>query len=105
LENQMPISASLVARLAAKPERLWGLKDLLQQSIPFFASPIYIGVAKNLRKRLLRHKALIERYQQSSAAVLMEPQVEMEDEDVENDKDHSFAREVASSRRFATYNL
>ena len=105
LENQMPISPSLVSRLAAKPERLWALKDLLQQSIPFFASPIYIGVAKNLRKRLLRHKALIERYQQSSAAVLMEPQVEMEDEDVENDKDHSFAREVASSRRFATYNL
>jgi len=106
LENQMPISESLVARVAAKPDRLRGLKELLQQSIPFFASPIYIGVAKNLRRRLLRHKALIERYQQSMAAGLMEPQIETDaEEDPESDKDHSFAREVATARRFAAYNL
>lgn len=106
LENEMPISPSLVTRLAAKPDRLWALKDLLQQSIPFFASPIYIGVAKNLRRRLLRHKSLIERYQQSMAAGLMDPVADMDaEDDGERDKDHSFAREVATSRRFATYNL
>ena len=106
LENQMPISESLVERVAAKPERLRALKDLLQQSIPFFASPIYIGVAKNLRRRLLRHKALIERYQQSMAAGLMELQVTAgSEDDPESNRDHSFAREVATARRFAAYNL
>lgn len=106
LENRMPISESLVKRLAAKPDRLRALKELLQQSIPFFASPIYIGVSDNLRRRLLHHKALIERYQHSLSAGLTEPHTARgSDEDDESIRDHSFAREVATGRRLVAYNL
>src|SRR5689334_12217785 len=62
VDHQASLSASLVRRLAEKPERLRGLKQILRTAVPRFASPIYIGVAVNLRQRLLRHKALIEKF-------------------------------------------
>jgi hypothetical protein len=106
VENQYSISQSLVNRLAVDPHRLKRLKYLLHQAVPFFASPIYIGIAANLRTRLLKHKTLIERYQQSMAAMSADLPSESESEsDAEAVRDHSFAKEVATTRRFVAYNL
>jgi hypothetical protein len=104
VHNQFLISSSLVQRIAEEPERLLKLKALLFESVPIFASPIYIGVAKDLRHRLLRHKSLIEKF--FSAAAIGASEVDTEDEgDEEAAKDHSFAREVANIRKFSTGNL
>lgn len=104
VHNQFRISSSLVQRIAEEPERLLKLKALLFESVPIFASPIYIGVAKDLRQRLLRHKSLIEKFVNAAAIGASELDTE-EEPDEEAAKDHSFAREVASMRKFSTANL
>ena len=62
LEHDIAASASLVSRLAADPDRLRTIRDVLALSAPMFASPLYIGMATVLRGRLARHKELIERF-------------------------------------------
>lgn len=62
LEQTSEVSAGLVSRLVEDPERLRFLRDILNQSAPMFASPLYIGMSVNLRVRLGRHKSLIEKY-------------------------------------------
>jgi hypothetical protein len=105
VENQITISSSLIERLSDDPKRLLRLKELLQQSIPFFSSPIYIGVAKNLRSRLLQHKYLIERFRNAQAVEEYDYAATEADPGEEADRDHSFAQEVSSIRNFTTHNL
>lgn len=62
LEHDTAASSSLVSRLAAEPDRLRTIRDVLALSAPMFASPLYIGMATVLRNRLSRHKELIERF-------------------------------------------
>jgi hypothetical protein len=38
------------------------LKEVLQESVPVFSAPLYIGVTDNLRRRLTEHVALLERF-------------------------------------------
>jgi len=103
IHNEFTISASLIDRIVDDPSRLSGLKTLLLKSVPQFASPIYIGVAKVLRDRLLHHKTLIEKF--ANAAAVESAETPIPDElDPEDIRDHSFAREVAI-RQFNTSNL
>lgn len=104
VHNQFRVSSSLLQRIAEDPERLFRLKTLLFESVPIFASPIYIGVAKDLRQRLLRHKSLIEKFANAAAIGVVEADTQ-EAPDEETAKDHSFAREVASIRKFSSANL
>lgn len=62
LEHDTAASSSLVSRLAADPDRLRTIRDVLALSAPMFASPLYIGMATILRSRLAKHKKLIEQY-------------------------------------------
>lgn len=62
LEHDTAASSSLVTRLAAEPDRLRTIREVLALSAPMFASPLYIGMATVLRSRLARHKELIERF-------------------------------------------
>lgn len=62
LEHEFVVSGTLVSRLAAEPERLRTIRDVLKVSAPMFASPLYMGMATVLRTRLARHKELIERF-------------------------------------------
>lgn len=64
--HKPPISASLVSRLAEDPSRLREIADAMRSAAPYFTAPLYIGMAKNLRQRLMRHKALIEQLYDSS---------------------------------------
>jgi hypothetical protein len=102
IDHQAPISSTLVTRLAENPERLRGLKQLLRSAVPQFASPIYIGVAGSLRQRLLRHKALIEKFSNARSLDDLTPPPADQPEDAIV---HSFAREVCVDRRMIAPNL
>jgi hypothetical protein len=49
-------SESLVGRLAANPERLRAISEVLKTAAPWFTAPLYIGMAINLRSRLKQHR-------------------------------------------------
>jgi hypothetical protein len=101
IDHQAPVSSTLVLRLSENPERLRGLKQLLRSAVPHFASPIYIGVAASLRQRLLRHKALIEKYSNARSLDDLTPETDEPEDAIV----HSFAREVCVDRRMITPNL
>lgn len=97
VNHVLPISIDLVKRISENPDRINSLKKLLYEAVPFFASPIYIGVAKNLRKRLQKHRTLIDKYSPDGMFDVYTPQ----DTDSEDDRaDHSFALEVSRQRNF-----
>jgi hypothetical protein len=54
------LTHGLSQRLAESAERRKALWDALEQMVPYFAAPLYIGMAKSLRKRLRQHKDFIE---------------------------------------------
>jgi hypothetical protein len=62
LEHAFEVSGGLVSRIVEQPERLRDIRNILRNSAPNFASPLYIGMSSNLRSRLNTHKSLIERY-------------------------------------------
>lgn len=55
-----PVSDDLIERLIDDPSRLRIIADAISNAAPFFTAPLYIGMAKNLRERLLKHKSLID---------------------------------------------
>ncbi len=99
IDHVPSMTADLIQRLAECPQRLWAIKDVLEAAVPEFASPIYIGMAKSLRNRLLQHRRLIDHYKDATVAgVIGTPQSE------EEQADHSFARDVVR-RRFSPNRL
>src|SRR6187402_1224216 len=88
MEHKSSVSSSLVQRLAAEPERLFNIRNVLSASAPMFASPIYIGMATRLRTRLGQHKSLIERYRATRRAHVP----------ADGGADASFAWEVATRK-------
>lgn len=80
------LSESLIERLVENPARLDTIRDVLQASAPGFSSPLYIGMSERLKFRLSRHKSLIERYSE----------IPVGDDDSQEGRDHSFAREIHS---------
>lgn len=91
LQHQPALSNTLVQRLIEKPERIKAIRQILASSVPNFSSPIYIGMSKDLGKRLARHKALIEKYQETPTLVVnIETMLE------EDQRDHSFAKEACA---------
>lgn len=52
---------SHLQRVATSPSTRSTLTRILGSAIPVFATPLYIGITENLRKRLKRHKADFER--------------------------------------------
>ena len=62
LLHDLPISGDVIRRIAEDPGRLFLIKQVLENAVPRFASPIYIGMSDRLRRRLLKHKHLIVSY-------------------------------------------
>lgn len=60
IEQTRSITPELSQRLADSKDRREALWNSLELMIPYFAAPLYIGMAKNLRRRLRGHKKLIE---------------------------------------------
>lgn len=92
------ISQALILRIAHNPERLSYLAQILQSSAPIFASPIYIGMAKNLRKRLSQHKKLI-------SLLIEDPKSHAIFGNDQGSPDHSFAYEAIIERQINPSNL
>ena len=67
-ESKLELNKEFLERLMKFPEKLYSLKTAIENSFPSFHSPIYIGKSKNLRKRLLKHKELIDRYKSNSVS-------------------------------------
>lgn len=108
IEHKYSISKNLIERIIAKPERLYSIADELKKSIPIFSSPIYIGMAKNLRKRLLQHKFAMEKYVNEKTDYY-DLVSDLKSNSSENAEDveaiHSFAYEVSSIRKFHLHHL
>jgi hypothetical protein len=96
------ISESLLQRISNEPSRLEVLAKVLSKSMPNFLSPIYIGSALILRKRLEDHCKLIRKYR--DGALLYDHDLRSR-LDESSCRDHSFAHEVAITRRFDPNNL
>ena len=96
------ISESAIIGVVENPEILRLIKKALIDSVPRFSSPIYIGMATNLRTRLGKHKKLIEKYLNLDTY-----EFEKVDDSIDfaDQKDHSFAKEVSIVRKFNTANL
>ncbi len=62
LAHDLPISGDVVRRISEDPGRLFFIKQVLENAVPRFSSPIYIGMSDRLRRRLLKHKHLINSY-------------------------------------------
>ncbi len=60
VSRKNPLFLSHIADLAAEPEVRQLLIGLLRAATPTFASPLYIGVATNLRTRLSEHRTAYE---------------------------------------------
>lgn len=90
------VSDLLVKLLTEEPSELTTLKTVLHRTIPYFASPIYIGVAtKSLRQRLNSHRQLIAQYRELGPTAPMNAE----------DEDHSFAYEAVCVRRLVPTEL
>lgn len=61
----------------------------MEEAVPEFASPVYIGMAISLKARLLGHKSLIQRYMAAAGRNVCD-----EFPSPSESNDHSFAREV-----------
>lgn len=72
LAHEPTKSEDLVLRLSENPERLRPIARVLGGAAPFFTAPLYIGMASNLRQRLLKHKKLITQFSDSPGSVLSE---------------------------------
>jgi hypothetical protein len=67
LAFESPISESLVREIDDQPTKLFEISKALQNVRPGFTPPIYIGMAVNIRQRVLRHKKLITDIQDNNA--------------------------------------
>ena len=70
------------------PEGRVALAQILQNSMPLLAAPIYIGIAKDLSKRLQTHTKLIKQYDNCKGELTLEEMENM-------DNDRTFAHRVA----------
>ena len=93
VEHEPSRSDSLVTRLAKNPERLHVIAQLLGDAAPAFTSPLYIGMAVNLRTRLKTHKNRITEFREQRT-----------DTEADGTPESGFARQVVD-RGFDPTNL
>ena len=93
--HQPTLSPGLLERLAEDPTRFRQIAEALSGAAPAFTAPLYIGMAKSLRERLMKHKTLIER--------LLDSRSNRGVSEID-DGDAGFARQIVA-RRFDPTNL
>ena len=91
LTHRTEITKELIDRICKSPERLRVIKEVLEAAVPEFATPIYIGMSKDLRARLRAHKRLIDAHKKvegrvGASMISLPPDAKPED--------RSFASEV-----------
>jgi len=96
LEHEVNVSTALIERIVDDPNRLSAIGRLFDSEFALLASPLYIGMAKNLNVRVAQHRGLVLRRRESNFDWLAE-----NDEEV---ADRSFAESVVS-RSLVPYRL
>lgn len=91
LEHQQDISDELVSKILLAPDRLKDLFNVLKKVDTNFLSPIYIGMAGNLRDRLTTHVQQIESYYSKVNSSLRLENIDLEEALRSN---HKFALEA-----------
>ncbi|QKF49337.1 GIY-YIG nuclease family protein [Pseudomonas graminis] len=69
-------SDSLINKLVETPERFEVICNVLKGAAPAFTAPLYIGMAKNLRRRLRQHKAKIIELRNNLSTVSSDDEIE-----------------------------
>jgi hypothetical protein len=95
-----PSSRGLISRISKNPKLLFDLKKVFESVQHDFLSPIYIGMAKNLKIRLCNHVNLMKKIRESEASSHYEyllPQESCYAQEVA--LDHKFAQEVVVQRK------
>jgi len=95
LKHKRHISEDLIERLFNHPKTIIDVKNFLNESDFEFSRPLYIGMAKNLKSRLLKHKSLIEKYKLNSDII---------DSERNTPEDLDFASRIVE-RKFIETNL
>jgi hypothetical protein len=86
IDHKPELSTSLIERIIEKPDRLNTIREVLEKSVPNFSSPMYIGMSKNVHRRIQEHESLIRKYSSIPQSIIHEP----------SSRDQSFAMRLCS---------
>jgi hypothetical protein len=103
IQHTQEIAKGLVDRIAENPERLFIIRDLLQSTSPMFASPLYIGMSKNLRARIKQHCSFIKELRERSLNPFSKIFENELSEEEKNFAQRIVERDIPSSRLFIAY--
>lgn len=67
LTYEVDLTDSLVEKIVSKPELVFEIKSAINGMAPEFSSPLYVGMASNLKRRLIQHKNLISSIKESKS--------------------------------------
>ncbi len=103
IEHKQEISDGLLQRIKENPQRLFSIRNLLQESAPMFASPLYVGKSNSIKHRVMQHINFIKKYKECAT----NPFIRLIDDEIDMDE-KSFAQRVVergipSSRLFLVY--
>ena len=103
IEHKQDVTEGLIQRIKENPQRLFSIRDLLQESVPMFASPLYVGMSSSIKQRVMQHANFIKKYKESAS----NPFIRLSDDEIDMDE-KSFAQRVVergipSSRLFLVY--
>ncbi len=88
--HQQVVADELTDKILKQPSLLKEIKKSLSDFDYSFSSPLYIGMSKNLQKRLDNHKELIKKYRTAG----FKPQCSFSSK--EEESEHNFASRVVS---------
>lgn len=103
IEHIHRISSGLIERIIEKPDRLFAIRDLLQKSTPMFASPLYVGMSKNLKFRISQHCRYIKQLRENASSPFAKIYQFNITEEERNFAERVVEKELPSSRLFLTY--
>jgi len=106
MEHIQEPSSGLIERVQENPQRLLTIRTLLERSTPLFASPLYVGMSKNLKTRINQHCNFIKQLRDKSSNSFLRIQQDF----VLTEEEKSFAervvdRELPPSRLFIAYQV
>lgn len=106
IQHKPELSRELLRRIVENPKRLITLKQILENSAPNFASPLYIGMSENLNDRLKRHKRLIEKCYSDSGNSNNEVESIFDTSNCEQDfARRIYSRNIPPTRLFVMVNI
>ena len=105
IDHIQEISPGLIERVLEDPNRLHAIRDLLHKSTPLFASPLYVGMSKNIKTRIMRHCNFIKQLrEQVSNPFSKVMQYDLTGEE-RNFAERVVDKELPSSRLFLAYQI